>query len=78
MARNCTPGLNYCGSTLLDIGDYQPQIDQALADAGEGNDNHARDYLFHCAGGDNGVIEFLQRCEHGCKDAGGGVSDRCL
>lgn len=96
MARNCTPGLNYCGSTLLaigksnwielgfvfdshiTIGDYQAQIDQSLADAGQGNANNGRDDLFQCIGGDNGVIKFLQYCGNGCKDEGSGVSDRCL
>ncbi|KAJ6585994.1 hypothetical protein B0H19DRAFT_1060168 [Mycena capillaripes] len=66
-ARNCTPGLNYCGRTLLEIGKYQPQIDQALADAGQGEADGGADDLFSCVGGSNGVISFIQFCNNGCK-----------
>ncbi|KAJ7044304.1 hypothetical protein C8F04DRAFT_1070136 [Mycena alexandri] len=54
IARNCTPDLDYCGRTLLEIGNYQPQIDQALHDAGVGEANGGADDLFHCSGGPNG------------------------
>ncbi|KAJ8058578.1 hypothetical protein OCU04_012755 [Sclerotinia nivalis] len=77
LARNCTPGLNYCGRTLLSIGKYQPQIDQSLADAGVGEADGGADDLFHCVGGSNGVISFLKYCVNGCKDEGSGVSDVC-
>ncbi|KAL1985853.1 hypothetical protein VTN96DRAFT_7345 [Rasamsonia emersonii] len=78
MARNCTPGLNYCGSTLLDIGHYQSQIDQAIADAGVPEVDNGRESLFHCIGGDNGVIKYLGDCPNGCHDAGAGNSDYCV
>ncbi|KAK1770395.1 hypothetical protein QBC33DRAFT_566834 [Phialemonium atrogriseum] len=75
MARNCTPGLNYCGSTLNNIGNYQGQIDQALHDAGRANGGS--DDLFHCVGGDSGVIDWIGYCPNGCRDNGKDVSDSC-
>ena len=77
LARNCTPGLNYCGRSLLNIGKYQPQIDQALADAGAGEANGGADDLFYCVGGTNGVIRYVRYCSNGCHDAGSGASDYC-
>ncbi|KAJ6475379.1 hypothetical protein C8R45DRAFT_1009964 [Mycena sanguinolenta] len=77
IARNCTPGLNYCGRTLLDIGKYQPQIDQALHDAHAGEANHGNDDLFHCVGGDSGVITFIKYCANGCHTKPSHVSDVC-
>ncbi|KIM41489.1 hypothetical protein M413DRAFT_27828 [Hebeloma cylindrosporum] len=78
LARNCTPGLRYCGSTLLDIGNYQGQIDQALADAGVQEVDNGKSALFFCQGGDNGVIQFIRECTVGqCVDAGTGNDDHC-
>ncbi|KAF8164266.1 hypothetical protein K438DRAFT_1417842, partial [Mycena galopus ATCC 62051] len=77
IARNCTPNLDYCGRDLLGIGKYQPQIDQALHDAGAGEANGGADDLFHCVGGANGVITFLKYCDNGCRTNGKGVSDVC-
>ncbi|KAJ6490043.1 hypothetical protein C8R45DRAFT_1097005 [Mycena sanguinolenta] len=65
IARNCTPGLDYCGRTLLDIGKYQPQIDQALHDAGAGEANGGADDLFHCVGGTAVLINILLRSHLG-------------
>ncbi|KAJ6779275.1 hypothetical protein DFH09DRAFT_1180073 [Mycena vulgaris] len=76
IARNCTPDLDYCGRTLIDIGKYQDSIDQALADTGQGNANGGSDDLFHCTG-DNGLIAFIEYCSNGCHDNGAGVSDAC-
>lgn len=103
MAGNCTPGLNYCGSTLMDIGKqntstvidtgmqtsranhvflvkghYQSQIDQAISDAGVPELDNGHESLFHCIGGDNGVISYLGDCPNGCHDAGHGNSDYCV
>ncbi|KAJ7044320.1 hypothetical protein C8F04DRAFT_1389206 [Mycena alexandri] len=77
IARNCTPDLDYCGRTLLEIGKYQPQIDQALHDAGAGEANGGSDDRFHCVGGSNGVITFLEFCANGCRTNPTGVSDTC-
>ncbi|KAJ7669608.1 hypothetical protein B0H17DRAFT_877044, partial [Mycena rosella] len=66
-ARDCTAGLNYCGRTLLDIGHYQTQIDLALFDANQGEANGGSDDLFHCVGGDDGIILFLRFCVNGCQ-----------
>ncbi|KAJ7506150.1 hypothetical protein B0H11DRAFT_2220065 [Mycena galericulata] len=76
-ARNCTPGLNYCGRTLLEIGKYQPQIDQALADAYQSESDGGADDLFSCVGGPNGVISFIKFCDNGCDTKPAGVSDVC-
>ncbi|KAJ7892654.1 hypothetical protein B0H13DRAFT_2665636 [Mycena leptocephala] len=77
IARNCTPNLDYCGRTLLEIGNYQAQIDQALHDAGVGEADGGADDLFHCVGGANGVITFLGFCANGCHTNPIGVSDVC-
>ncbi|KAH6663504.1 hypothetical protein B0J14DRAFT_707061 [Halenospora varia] len=80
IARNCTPGLNYCGATLLDVGKYQPQIDQAIHDAGQLEENFGKEDLFHCAspGGPSGVINWLHHCGAGCSNNGRGNHDTCL
>ncbi|KAI9854943.1 MAG: hypothetical protein M1813_000608 [Trichoglossum hirsutum] len=76
MAANCNPGYNYCGSSLLNKGSYQPQIDQCLYDNGQGIVDDGRKDLFFCAGGRNGVIKWLGRCTN-CVDGGTGNSDYC-
>jgi len=78
LANNCTPGLDYCGLTLLHKGNYQAQIDQAIADAGVPEVDNGKSALFFCEGGDNGVIKFIEECTVGkCVDAGTGESDYC-
>ncbi|PMD60383.1 uncharacterized protein K444DRAFT_560923 [Hyaloscypha bicolor E] len=77
VARNCTPGLKYCGRTLLDIGNYADQIAQALADSNKGDSNGGRDDLFNCIGGSSGVIKFESICSNGCATEPAGVSDKC-
>ncbi|KAJ7503805.1 hypothetical protein B0H11DRAFT_2222421 [Mycena galericulata] len=62
---------------LFDIGKYQPQIDQALADAHQSESDGGADDLFSCVGGPNGVISFLQFCDNGCDTKPHGVSDVC-
>lgn len=59
---------------LLSSGNYQPQIDQALADAQAVEKGTA---LFFCVGGANGVISYITTCEHGCHDSGTGNNDFC-
>ncbi|KAF2281527.1 uncharacterized protein EI97DRAFT_463840 [Westerdykella ornata] len=76
VADNCKKGLNYCGSSLLKKGDYQEQIDQALAVAGHASWN-GNNVLFHCLGGRSGAIEFVKGCPGGCKDNGKDKSDTC-
>ncbi|KAL1870364.1 hypothetical protein Plec18167_007498 [Paecilomyces lecythidis] len=78
VANNCKTGLNYCGYNLLNIGNYGPQVNQALEAANEPTDNgHIRESLFHCNGGENGDITFLTYCGNGCTDGGSGRSDYC-
>jgi hypothetical protein len=62
----------------LDAGKYQPQIDQAIADAGKQEVDNGKSTLFSCQGGDEGVIKFVEQCTVGkCVDAGRGKSDFC-
>ncbi|KFY21536.1 hypothetical protein V493_07329 [Pseudogymnoascus sp. VKM F-4281 (FW-2241)] len=77
IAENCTPGLNYCGKTLLAVGKYQPQIDQAVYGAGKQLLNYGKGDLFYCVGGDNGVIRWKAHCGKGCVDGGRGDNDYC-
>ncbi|KAF4635629.1 hypothetical protein G7Y89_g2466 [Cudoniella acicularis] len=79
VARNCTPDLNYCGSTLLSIGNYGPQIDQAIHDANQPEENSGKDDLFHCVAqgenNQNGLITWIAHCPNGCSDNGEGKND---
>ncbi|KFY25952.1 hypothetical protein V491_01539 [Pseudogymnoascus sp. VKM F-3775] len=76
IADNCTPGLEYCGKTLLSVGKYQEQIDQAVYDAKQQLLDNGKGDLFYCIGGDNGVIQWKAHCTE-CIDAGHGKSDFC-
>ncbi|KAL0933710.1 uncharacterized protein CTRU02_210509 [Colletotrichum truncatum] len=77
-ADNCTPGLRYCGSTLLKKGKYTDQINQALMVAGQATDyNHIQYSLFDCLGGSSGAIKYITWCGGSCKDNGSGKSDAC-
>ncbi|EHK20907.1 uncharacterized protein TRIVIDRAFT_139640, partial [Trichoderma virens Gv29-8] len=77
-ARNCKKNLDYCGSTLLDIGNYEGQIISALGSAGKPTDNNwRRKSLFYCAGGPNGEIQWTEYCGERCVDAGKDKSDYC-
>ncbi|KAM7191639.1 hypothetical protein V8F20_009246 [Naviculisporaceae sp. PSN 640] len=82
-ARNCTPGLRYCGKTLRAIatGDnYNTQIREAymeLTGISFPSQEEENDTLFHCLGGDNGDIVGLQVCPISCRDNGNGRSDEC-
>lgn len=62
---------------LYIIGNYQPQIDQAIFDAGQQEIDNGKEDLFFCDGGDNGIINWTTRCSGGCVDAGPGNSDHC-
>ena len=62
---------------VVNKGNYQPQIDQALAGAGARKFDGGADDLFHCEGGDNGVIRWLSHCHYRCRDNGPGNSDTC-
>ncbi|KAK6834318.1 hypothetical protein PG990_000861 [Apiospora arundinis] len=76
-ARNCKAGLNYCGSTLLSIGDYRGQIQQAMVAAGHDPNTYPNEYLFSCVGGSEGLISVLNNCDRGCQDNGKDKSDTC-
>ncbi|QMW42881.1 hypothetical protein AFCA_007085 [Aspergillus flavus] len=77
-ANNCKTGLNYCGYNLLGTGNYGAQANGALKAANQPTDDpHIRESLFHCNGGNNGDISFIQYCGGGCRDGGSGNSDYC-
>ena len=62
----------------LNAGNYQAQIDQAIADANQPEVDNGQSTLFSCQGGDEGVITFIKACTVGqCVDAGRGKSDFC-
>ncbi|KAH7109668.1 hypothetical protein B0J11DRAFT_573690 [Dendryphion nanum] len=77
-ARNCRKDYYYCGKTLLDIGDYIPQIHQALNDYGCDNPSgsNMRNTLFYCLGGPDGDIAADKICKE-CQDNGHGDDDTC-
>ncbi|KAF7364923.1 Maltose permease [Mycena venus] len=78
MAGNCDRGLSYCGRSLLHVGKYAPQTEEAVQKAGT-NPAHMLDTLFYCVGGKNGDIEVIKDCGSGrCADSGPGKSDICL
>ena len=63
---------------LSNAGNYQAQIDQAIADAGVPEVDNGKSTLFSCLGGAQGVILFKEECTVGkCVDAGTGKSDFC-
>ncbi|KAJ3531643.1 hypothetical protein NM208_g6992 [Fusarium decemcellulare] len=79
-ARNCTPGLYYCGSALLQVGNYYDPIEDALAAAKKGicaDRRHVNDSLFYCLHGTNGDIKYKAFCSKGCSNNGIGKSDSC-
>ncbi|KAJ3482040.1 hypothetical protein NLG97_g7675 [Lecanicillium saksenae] len=77
-ARNCQSGLNYCGWNLLNIGNYEPQINAALKSKGwQVNGKNIHDTLFACLGGTNGEITVLDWCSGTCADGGKHKNDFC-
>ncbi|KAJ6459270.1 hypothetical protein C8R45DRAFT_879847 [Mycena sanguinolenta] len=78
LADNCTPGLDYCGYSLISKGNYQGQIDQALLCAGVSEEDSGHSALFACLGGPSGLVTYRRSCEVGrCIDGGSGLSDHC-
>lgn len=62
------------------IGNYDSQIDEALADYGVKNPTNFQRYnsLFYCVGPPGGQIAVLDVCTIACKNAGTGNDDYCL
>ncbi|KAG5928821.1 hypothetical protein E4U53_002579 [Claviceps sorghi] len=75
-AGNCTPGLKYCGHTLLAYGDYSARIYAALGHGPYIVDNEEQRTLFTCVG-PNGEIQVDKICSRMCFDKGAGRSDEC-
>ncbi|KAK4206871.1 hypothetical protein QBC37DRAFT_434300 [Rhypophila decipiens] len=78
-ADNCNPAFNYCGKTLLGMGNYRPQIVEALKAAGKADTEwNITNTLFDCLPDNNkGNIRVLRVCSVYCSDQGKGVSDKC-
>ncbi|KAM7214369.1 hypothetical protein V8F06_010207 [Rhypophila decipiens] len=83
-ARNCTPGLTYCGKTLRAIAtgnNYDKQMREAmLKNWGNAHPTNfeMNNYLFACIGGPNGDIQVISSCfGKECIDNGNGKSDTC-
>jgi hypothetical protein len=93
LGDNCKPQLQYCGSTLLDVGatpPLTPLTRHAEPFAGDYKDQieqalrdsnsgivDATNARFVCLGGDAGLIGFIEYCSDGCVDHGSGNSDEC-
>ncbi|KAF7368843.1 hypothetical protein MVEN_00209700 [Mycena venus] len=78
LADSCTPGLTYCGHSLILKGDYQGRIVQALSCAGIEEVDSGHSALYVCEGGPGGVIYYTKSCAQGtCVDAGSGQNDHC-
>ncbi|KAG5915956.1 hypothetical protein E4U42_007866 [Claviceps africana] len=75
-AGNCTPGLKYCGHTLLAYGNYESRIYQALGHGPSSWNNEEQRSLFNCVG-PNGEIQLERTCAKLCIDQGLGQSDKC-
>ncbi|RDA85093.1 hypothetical protein CP532_3132 [Ophiocordyceps camponoti-leonardi (nom. inval.)] len=84
-ARNCTPDLNYCGSSLQSIAqanNYDQQIREQLVSNGHiVNEETMQNSLFFCKGGPHGEIVLRKICNVGlldqCNNMGLGRDDRC-
>ncbi|RDA85102.1 hypothetical protein CP532_3137 [Ophiocordyceps camponoti-leonardi (nom. inval.)] len=67
VAKNCYPGLNYCGHTLRDIAwfnSYDDQIKEQLVLNGKApTEENIERSLFHCTGGPDGEIKFVKVCD---------------
>ncbi|KAG6186946.1 hypothetical protein E4U27_008202 [Claviceps purpurea] len=73
-AGGCTPGLTYCGRTLLEYGYDDAKILEAARAAGMPV-QYTYLSLYTCHSG--GVIEYKQPCGDSCVDGGGGSDDYC-
>ncbi|KAG6296833.1 hypothetical protein E4U09_001612 [Claviceps aff. purpurea] len=61
-AGECTPGLKYCGKTLIQYGNFEP-------------DQLAANFLYYCH--PNFAVSLIQRCGFGCASRGVGKNDAC-
>ncbi|KAJ6786087.1 hypothetical protein PWT90_05975 [Aphanocladium album] len=78
-AKDCTPGLVYCGYTLYAKGNCDSIIPQSFADSGVGNNDYNRNQAnFLCLGSPYyGYVQFKQVCTRSRVDAGAGENDYC-
>ncbi|TFK31892.1 hypothetical protein BDQ12DRAFT_693353 [Crucibulum laeve] len=75
-AKSCNKGFKYCGSSLIQKGDYKDQLLQVLYDRNDLNSNY-NDVLFSCIGTPWGLVDWVQRCPGSCIDGGSGKNDFC-
>ncbi|KAM7214733.1 hypothetical protein V8F06_009898 [Rhypophila decipiens] len=80
-ARNCTPGLDYCGYILRDIAtgnNYDAQMKSALRKLGVPvNESSMTHGLFYCIPGGDGDVQALAICANGCLNGGKERNDFC-
>ncbi|KAM7214737.1 hypothetical protein V8F06_009902 [Rhypophila decipiens] len=82
-ARNCTPGLVYCGKTLRKIAaerqNYDRQIREAMAIWGykDPTNEDMDNSLFYCGVIYDGYISMVTLCTTYCVDLGLGADDLC-
>merc|ERR1712111_229707 len=78
VAADCRKGFMYCGRTLIGLGNYIPQILEALDDYGCDNPSgkNIDSTLFYCLGGPDGDIKVEKICKS-CQDNGHGDDDTC-
>ena len=62
------------------VGNYENQIEEALADQGISNptDFQKNNSLFYCNGPPGGTITWRQTCQDVCVNAGHDIDDSCL
>ncbi|KAF7589808.1 hypothetical protein BBP40_003617 [Aspergillus hancockii] len=77
MAAYCTDHTYYCGWNLLEKGDYQREINEALRGAGTDTptDHHVKESLFYCRDDAVNGVGFERTCNK-CNNGGSG-SDYC-
>ncbi len=71
--RNCTPGVYYCGKTLMAISEYKALIIRAIDSS---DTNGWENMLFKCLNSSTGEIQLAQKCDN-CVGGGAGQNDYC-
>ncbi|PHH88963.1 hypothetical protein CDD83_6815 [Cordyceps sp. RAO-2017] len=73
--RTCLDGLRYCGHTLLEIGDYQAEMNAQIEESRACSEKNVTDqFLWYCKMGE---VLLLGDCAGGCSNQGWGNSDFC-
>ncbi|KAF7345074.1 hypothetical protein MVEN_01670900 [Mycena venus] len=74
---SCNAGGVYCGTSLLNKGNYRDHIISVLSQDGQPTDEvHIENSLFDCLSG--GEIRFISFCGNGCGGTTSKAADFCL